>query len=103
MSNLKHFIEQETRRQFEEYATIVGPSSERKQISLRPDAVTLAKIDTMADMLEMSRQALCDELLEQGMEDAIEAYCEAHGPDHYEEARQAFRDKVIQRFQEGTE
>jgi len=62
----------------------------RKQISLRPNLITLVQIDTLADILDQSRQMLMDELLESALMDAVDAYADAHGPKHSEEARQGF-------------
>jgi len=75
-------------------------STNRKQISLRPDAVTLCQIDTLADILDQSRQQLMDELLENAMHDAIEAYAYAHGPEHSEAARKGFVDAFKKRWDE---
>lgn len=75
-------------------------STNRKQISLRPDAVTLCQIDTLADILDQSRQQLMDELLENAMHDAIEAYAYAHGPEHSEAARKGFIDAFKKRWDE---
>lgn len=82
-------------------------SGNRKQISLRPDAVTLCQIDTLAEILDQSRQHLMDELLEAAMMDAIDAYCDAHGPDHAEQVRSdfvlAFKQRWDDLYAEGEE
>jgi len=75
-------------------------SGSRRQISLRPDAVTLCQIDTLADILDQSRQMLIDELLEAAILEAIESYSQAHGPDHAEAARQGFLDAFKKRWDE---
>jgi hypothetical protein len=74
------------------------PGTTRKQISLRPDAVTLCQIDTLADILDQSRQQLIDELLESAMLDAIEAYAHAHGSEHSDAARGGFVDAFKKRW-----
>ena len=98
MSKLKDLITQETRRIFEEEALVDVATNQRRQISLRPDAVTLTQIDTLAEILDMSRQGLLDDILEQGISDAVDAYCEAHGPDHQEEARKGFIEAFKRRW-----
>lgn len=89
MSKLKDLIRNETRRGFEA-ESLGATAADKRQITIRPDSVTLGKIDTLADILDVSRQALVDNILNQGIDDAIDAYCEAHGPDHENGARDGF-------------
>lgn len=100
MSKLKKMIEQETHRIFQEEALVTAGTGQKRQISIRPDEITLTKIDTLAGILDMSRQGLLDDIMEQGIEDAIDAYCEAHGPQHSEEAREGFRQAFMKRWEE---
>jgi len=98
-NRIEKLIGDRTRDMLEQHAE-VQVSGNRKQISLRPDAVTLCQIDTLADILDQSRQNLMDELLESAMMDAIDAYCDAHGPDHSEAARKSFLDAFKKRWAE---
>jgi hypothetical protein len=98
MSKLKDLIRNETRRAFEHEALSTG--SEKRQISIRPDVVTVAKIDTLADILDMSRQGLLDDIMNHGIDDAIDAYCEAHGPDHQESIYKGFVEAFHKRWNE---
>lgn len=88
-----------TTEMLQQHSEIVGGGT-RKQISLRPDAVTLCQIDTLADILDQSRQMLIDELLEGAILEAIDAYAHAHGPDHSEAARKGFIDAFKKRWDE---
>lgn len=88
-----------TTEMLQQHSEVAG-SGTRKQISLRPDAVTLCQIDTLADILDQSRQMLIDELLEAAIMEAIEAYSHAHGPDHSEAARKGFVDAFKKRWAE---
>lgn len=98
-SRIEKLITDLTRDMLEQEAEIVGGTT-RKQISLRPDSVTLCQIDTLADILDQSRQQLMDELLENAMHDAIEAYAYAHGTEHAESARKGFIDAFKKRWDE---
>lgn len=98
-NRVEKYITDLTREMLEQNAEVVG-SGTRKQISLRPDAVTLCQIDTLADILDQSRQMLMDELLEGAMLEAIDAYCDAHGPEHSEAARKGFLDAFKKRWDE---
>jgi hypothetical protein len=75
-------------------------STSRKQISLRPSVSVLCQIDTLADILDQSRQMLMDEFLEGALMDAIDAYCDAHGPNHSEEARKGFMKLYFDRWEQ---
>ena len=88
-----------TTEMLEQNSEVVGGGT-RKQISLRPDAVTLCQIDTLADILDQSRQQLMDELLEAAIIEAIEAYAAAHGPQHSEAARKGFVETFKKRWDE---
>lgn len=98
-NRIERLITDLTREMLEKHSEI-SIASNRKQISLRPDAVTLCQIDTLADILDQSRQQLMDELLENAMHDAIEAYAYAHGPEHAESARRGFVDAFKKRWDE---
>src|SRR5690554_978465 len=99
-SRIDSLITNLTREMLEQGSEVVTGGGTRKQISLRPDAVTLCQIDTLADILDQSRQQLMDELLENAMHDAIEAYAYAHGPEHSEAARKGFVDAFKKRWDE---
>lgn len=100
MSKLKDLIRNETIQSFKDQ-DFAGPyGNQKRQISIRPDAVTLTKIDTLADFLDMSRQGLLDDILENGIADAIDAYCEAHGPEHSDEAHKGFVQAFTKRWEE---
>lgn len=101
-NRIEKLINDRTREMLEQHSEVVS-SGTRKQISLRPDAVTLCQIDTLADILDQSRQHLLDELLEMAMMDAIDAYADAHGPDHSEAARKGFVDAFKKRWAENYE
>ena len=96
-SRIEKLITDLTTDMLETHSAVVSATT-RKQISLRPDAVTLCQIDTLADILDQSRQQLMDELLESAMLDAIEAYAYAHGPEHAETARKGFVDAFKKRW-----
>ena len=98
-NRIEKLITDMTQDMLERESVIVGGGS-RKQISLRPDAVTLCQIDTLADILDQSRQMLIDELLEAAIMEAIEAYSHAHGPDHSEAARKGFLEAFQKRWAE---
>lgn len=98
-NRIEQLITDLTRQMLEQESEVVG-SGNRKQISLRPDAVTLCQIDTLADILDQSRQMLIDELLEGAILEAIDAYAHAHGPDHSETARKGFLDAFRKRWDE---
>ena len=98
MSKVKELIKQLTIQTFmqEEDTEVKGG---KKQISLRPSVYTLAQIDTLADILDVSRQMMIDDLLDNGISDAIDAYCEAHGPKHAAEVREAFAKAFTERYE----
>lgn len=98
-NRIEKLITDMTVEMFERESVVVGGGS-RKQISLRPDAVTLCQIDTLADILDQSRQMLMDELLEGAILEAIDAYANAHGPNHSEEARKGFIEAFKKRWDE---
>ena len=98
-NRIEKFISDLTREMLEQSSEVVGGGT-RKQISLRPDAVTLCQIDTLADILDQSRQMLMDELLEGAILEAIDAYADAHGPEHSESARKGFLDAFKKRWDE---
>jgi hypothetical protein len=98
-SRIEKLITDLTRDMLEDQAQVIGNTT-RKQISLRPDALTLCQIDTLADILDQSRQQLMDELLENAMHDAVDAYAYAHGSEHAESARQGFIDAFKKRWDE---
>ena len=98
MSKLKDLVTRLTLETFateEEMTLSVG----KKQISLRPSISTLLQIDILADILDVSRQMMIDDILDQGISDAIDAYCEAHGPNHHEEAREGFLSMFTDRWE----
>ena len=97
MSRVEKMITELTRQMFKDNEKSVGDTP-RRQISLRPSSMVLCQIDTMADILDQSRQQLMDELLEGAMLDAVEAYALAHGPDHSEGARRSFVDAFKKRW-----
>ncbi|WP_048316387.1 hypothetical protein [Crocosphaera watsonii] len=99
MSRVEKMITELTRQTFMLEQEQEGKHA-RRQISLRPSAVVLCQIDTLADILDQSRQQLMDELLEGAMHDAVEAYANAHGPDHSEKARRGFVDAFKKRWDE---
>jgi hypothetical protein len=96
-SRIEKLITDLTTDMLESQAVVVGATT-RKQISLRPDAVTLCQIDTLAEILDQSRQHLMDELLENALHDAVDAYAYAHGPEHAETARKGFVDAFKKRW-----
>jgi len=98
-SRVEKLIETRMHAMFEKESVLVSNGT-RRQISLRPDAVTLCQIDTLADILDESRQQLMDDLLESAMMDAIDAYCDAYGPDHSEDARKGFVEAFKKRWNE---
>lgn len=98
-NRIEKLITDMTQDMLERESVIVGGGS-RKQISLRPDAVTLCQIDTLADILDQSRQMLMDELLEGAILEAVDAYAHAHGPEHAEAARKGFVDAFKKRWNE---
>lgn len=98
-NRIEKMITDMTQDMLEREAVVVGGGA-RKQISLRPDAVTLCQIDTLADILDESRQQLMDELLEGAILEAIDAYANAHGPNHSEAARKGFVDAFKKRWAE---
>jgi hypothetical protein len=99
-SRIDQLITNLTRDMLEQEALVVAGPTNRKQISLRPDAVTLCQIDTLADILDQSRQQLMDELLENAMHDAVEAYAYAHGSEHADAARKGFVGAFKKRWDE---
>lgn len=98
-NRIDHLITNLTTEMLQQNSEVVG-SGTRKQISLRPDSVTLCQIDTLADILDQSRQMLIDELLEAAIMEAIDSYAHAHGPDHADAARQDFLDAFKKRWDE---
>lgn len=98
-NRIEKLITDMTQDMLERESQIVGGGS-RKQISLRPDAVTLCQIDTLADILDQSRQQLMDELLEGAILEAVDAYAHAHGPEHSESARKGFLEAFQKRWAE---
>lgn len=102
MNRVEKLITDLTRATFvEDDAT--PESNARKQISLRPSVLVLCQIDTLAEILDQSRQMLMDELLESALMDAIDAYCDAHGPKHSEEARKGFIAVYLKRWEAMTQ
>ena len=99
-NRIESLITNLTREMLERESVSVSGSGTRRQISLRPDAVTLCQIDTLADILDQSRQMMIDELLESALLEAIDAYCYAHGPDHSEAARKGFLEAFQKRWAE---
>lgn len=103
MSKLKDLITNITVQSFkyqereDENNPLAGLIDHRKQISLRPNLITLTKIDVLADWMDVSRQSLVDDLLDLGIDDAIDAYCDAHGPKHRQEVMDQFIAEFHQR------
>lgn len=102
MNRVEKLITDLTRATFVD-DVVATESNARKQISLRPSVLVLCQIDTLAEILDQSRQMIMDELLESAMLDAIDAYCDAHGPKHSEEARKGFMAVYRKRWEAMTQ
>jgi hypothetical protein len=50
-----------------------------KPVTFRPSVYSIHLVDSLAKELAISRQAMLDHIIDLGVRDAIQAFCDAHG------------------------
>jgi hypothetical protein len=84
---------------FQDSGTSPGPL---KVITIRPSAYSIALVDHLAQELAMSRQAMLDHIINDGIRDAVDGYCDAHGL-HAEEVKKTFCEEFHAKWQAQNE
>jgi len=73
-----------------------------KSVTVRPTAYTVCLADTLAEHLDMSRSALLEHVFNEGINDAVQAYFDAHG-DHAKETEKAFCEAFVAKWSKQCE
>jgi hypothetical protein len=73
---LYDLIREMTSDRFDDVDVEAGPI---KTMTFRPSAYTIHLVDSLAKELSISRQMMLDHIIDNGIRDAIDAYCDAHG------------------------
>jgi hypothetical protein len=96
-TQLYDLIREMTSDRFEQHED-AGPV---KPITFRPSAYSIHLVDSLAKELAISRQAMLDHIIDLGVRDAIQAYCDAHGAES-SNVQKLFGDEVHKTWLEKT-
>jgi hypothetical protein len=88
---LYDLIREMTADRFDDVGVESGPI---KTMTFRPSAYTIHLVDSLAKELSISRQMMLDHIIDNGIRDAIDAYCDAHGTES-DKAKEQFLDEVM--------
>jgi hypothetical protein len=90
-STLYDLIRDMTSDRFDDVGVETGPI---KTMTFRPSAYTIHLVDSLAKELAISRQMMLDHIIDNGVREAIDAYCDAHGTES-SKVKEQFLDEVM--------